>query len=618
MSSFVSQPIRQLVCALKSYPSAVEGCMAEARSWLIGSQESLQLLRPLLLWNPTTDELFNQAELDLKEALRVLADPVMLPDDQAESLWLAVSRYYGQLFQLQELEQKRPAFSPILILDQVIKIAFNVLHRHATMFDLQVRFPLAQAEVARLRQQIEIRRLFSDISWPEEISEGLRHIEAGLGALSRFLEVGNPVLLEHAIQLMGKGSAEVAQHLQNLETELRSQARFSPHDSIECWLRLREHPYDLGESATRFAWDRLFQEVDDYLRTLQLAQTGGLAISHPEIMSAAGLAHQQAFDQLGQLSAQNHPAETVAQMLNPAWDQMLAMRAKVQSGQGEVYSNFSPAPKMLELLEVLGQTAAGLSPTWVLKQHLNHCIQQQQASLEALRAASGVPETIEPLLSSHEQAFQRMLLYVEDENRDHLIQGWKILSLTLPPLMNFEAQLRREVAQQGKSGQQITCIRCSHVQKPQKICEQCGTTMPQYQIEDVRYELVVGGPGGSNSKVNVADQLVDLVQGLTFGVSGWEHVGQEILRQLDVLGKTRDRFEKDMVKMMGTDESLDAYCQFFVVRLGQLTQSLMDLSQAAETRSIATLRGGLSAYRQLHEELMEFQRRIAEGLARTP
>jgi hypothetical protein len=172
--------------------------------------------------------------------------------------------------------------------------------------------------------------------------------------------------------------------------------------------------------------------------------------------------------------------------------------------------------------------------------------------------------------------------------------------------------VRREVAQKGKSGQQLTCIRCGHVQKPQKLCAECGGSMPQFQIEDLSYELVAGGMGGG--KVNPADQLTDLVQGVTFGVSTWENVLQEILRQLDTLEKTRDRFEKDVVKMMGAENSLDAYCQFFVVRLGQLAQALLELQKAAEDRSIVTLKGGLSSYRQLHEELSEFQKRIAEGL----
>ena len=90
----------------------------------------------------------------------------------------------------------------------------------------------------------------------------------------------------------------------------------------------------------------------------------------------------------------------------------------------------------------------------------------------------------------------------------------------------------------------------------------------------------------------------------------------EIVNQLEILDKTRDRFEREVVKIMGRDESFDTYCQFFVICMGKLSQALTVLGEAAQTRQLTPLKAGLTSYRQLHEELIEFQKKITEGIGK--
>lgn len=600
---------------------------AQAVAWLNSCLDDLELLRPIVIRsqskpsiesqiNQGSDDLFHQAELDLRQALKVITDESLFSQEQADGLEEAVVRFYGQLFQLQILELKRPAFSPMLILDQLIKVAFNVLQGACPVWELQTRFPSVQAEVVNWRMLLQARQeLYPEVAW-SRLEEPLRQIEGGLGALSRYLEQGIPLQLEQAVQLLGKGSADFASGHQSLENDPASPPRFSRHQAIEFWLRLQEHPKNLGDALTRRAWDRLFQEVDDLLRSLQNAQRAGLAIVHPELLAEAAQVHQQAFDHLAEVAARPHSSQAVAERLNPVWDRLTQSRHTVLAALADLQNRFGGSPRMLELLEMLGQAAAGLLAPWALHSELQQRLQQHQASLQALREAPQVPQSMVPLLASHQQAFQRMLLFCEDEQVEHLIEGWKVIALTLPPLLALEAQLRLEVSNKGKVEQQVTCIRCGHIQKPQKICAQCGGSLPHFQIQDVKYEVVLGGPTGGN--IQVADALSDLIQGLAFGTSNWGHVSQEIQQQMETLDKTRDRFEKELVKMLGAGgEALDIYSQFFVVRLGQLTQVLLEMEKSSKLRDITALTGQLSSYRQLHEELAEFQRRVAAGLETT-
>jgi hypothetical protein len=617
LSSLISPPIRQLVCAFKTYPEGVEGSVQEATSWLTGCLDSLRLLRPVVLASDTSEELFRQAELDLKEGLKLLADRSLADADKADALAQAVSRYYSQLFLLQTEEARRPAFSPILSIDQLIKVAFNLIQERCEVFELQTRFPLALAEIMQLRAQWNVRKaLFSDVAWPETIEEHLDQIEGGMGALAQYLEKGEPLLLEEAIQLLGKGSSDYAEQIYRSEAQAREKYRFSKHDAIECWLRLLEHPFDLGEAVTRQAWDRLFQEVDAYQRMLQMSKRGGLSIAQPELVAAAAVVHQHALDQLNFLASHPLPPAEVAERLNSPWDQMDNFRGAVRQALSDLQSQFHSAPRMLELVEILGQCEAGVLPKWLLRDEVEQRMEQQKQSLQALQEAPEVPEGMPPLLASHEQAYQRMLLYCQDEQVPHLIEGWKLLSLTMPPLIAYEAHVRQELSKTGKSGQQVTCIRCGQVQIPQKVCSACGSNLPQMQIDDVRYEDIAGGPGGAS--VSVADNLVDMVEGLAFGDSTWDQVILEIVGQLETLEKTRRRFEVEGLKMMGKEDSLDVYFQFFVVRMGQLSEALSSLAEAAQNRQLVALKAVLPSYRQLHQELIEFQNRISEGIGKLP
>lgn len=604
--------MRQLVCALHKHPEQVEESILQASHWLTSSLESLRLLKPVVLWSEEREETLRQAELDLKECQRLLKDGSRPGPERGARLAEAVMSYYSHLFKLQKLESQRAAFSPVLSLDQLINLAFNVLQDKVDVFELRTRFPLAHADVLQMRAQIEARQaLFEEVEFAVE--EPLRTVEGGMGAVAHYLETGERKALEEAIQLLGRGSGDLAHKLAEAEAQMRAKPRHSPHDAVEYWIRLIELPTDLGENAMKQAWERLFQEVDAYQRAVEVGRRAGLAIAQPDLVREATLLAQHVREQLTALGAAG-PTE-IAEKLNPLWEALGAYRGGIQAALSELQIRFESAPRMLELVEILGQVEAGVLPAWVLQDEIQQRQAEAEASLKALQESPRAPENLVPLLASHDQAYQRLLLYCEDPQLAHLVEGWKLLALTMPPLMAFEKQVRRSLAQTGKSGQQVTCIRCGHVQIPGKVCTECGSTLPQLQIDDVQYEDI-SGAAASSGENQVADRLIDLVQGLTFGVTTWEQIITEIVQQLQTLEKTRDRFERELVKIMGRDGSLDTYCQFFVICMGKLSQALTVLGEAAQTRQLTPLKAGLTSYRQLHEELIEFQKKISEGIGK--
>jgi hypothetical protein len=603
--------MRQLVSALHKHPDQIEESQLKASDWLASSLEGLHLLKPVVLWSEEKEEALRQAELDLKECQRLLKDVTRPAPERGARLAETVMSYYSHLFRMQGLESQRPAFSPVLSLDQLINVAFNVLQDKTDVFELRARFPLAHADVLQMRAQVQVRQaLFPEVGF--EVEEPLRIMEGGLGAVAHYLETGERKALEESIQLLGRGSGEFAHKLSEAEAAMRARPRYSPYDAVEFWIRLTELPTDLGPDVTKHAWERLFQEVDSFVRAVEVGRRAGLGVARPELVREATILAEHVREQLAALGAAS-PGE-LAEKLNPLWEAMAQYRGGVQAAISELQIRFEGAPRVLELIEFLGQVETKAFPVWMLREEIEQRQVEAEASLKALQEAPKPPENLVPLLASHDQAYQRMLLYCEDPQSAHLVEGWKLLALTMPPLLAFEKQVRRAFAETGKSGQQVTCIRCGHVQIPGKVCTECGAALPQLQIDDVRYEDISGGPGGRDNQV--ADYLADLVQGLTFGVTTWEQIIQELVNQLEVLDKTRDRFEREVVKIMGRDESFDSYCHFFVICLGKLSQTLTVLGEAAQTRQLTPLKAGLTAYRQLHEELIEFQKKITEGIGK--
>lgn len=560
------------------------------------------------------EEVFRQAHLDLKEVQRLLGDDKAEAGGRAQALEETLHRYHANLYKIQEWELQKKAFSPILPFDQLIKAAFNVLQQKCPPLELQTRFPAAVSYLANLRYETALRRtLYPEVEWPEALETGFVRMEGGLGAFGKYLETGTPAkTLEEGIQLLGRGSTDYAEQMEALQ--LAGRAKHSKHDSVEQWLRLREQPYDLGQEATGLLWQRLYFDTDQFFALVQRAKQSGLGVVEPELLKNAAMVHQQTVDRLANLSAEWPGLEAGKELLNTAWDLMDYLKQRIASRLAEVQKMVEPAPRMRELLDTLGQVQSGLLPTWLLQSDLQKRIAEQKKVVEAMEAApEKVNEEILSLTRSHDVALQRMLLYCEDENADHLIEGWKLIALTLPPLIEFDRSARQAVAQKGTSSRSVTCVRCGEVQLPQKVCQKCGAALPQVQLDDVRYMDLAGEQGPSG---NPAEYLHELIAGLQLGGSSWEQIGGEIVKQLEVVDKTRERFEKEMLPMLGKDNNLDVYAQFLAVRLGQLTQCLLALLDAVNARNPLLMQGAIAPYRELFDEIGAFQARINEAIGK--
>lgn len=612
MNHLFPPPMRQFLCALRHAPQQLADSQVGAELWLSEAQAGLTQLEPLLLRSEQCDEWLRQLRLDFREIDKLLHNKAQqAAPERAEALEAVLRRYYAQLFALQQYELQRPTLSPMLPIDQLLKVAVNLLHGTVEVFELQQRIGSSAAYVAALARELEARqRLFDEISWPQPLNEALQQIHGGLGALIRFLESAESQALEDGIVLLGTGSTQFARLLE--ETLATVQPRYVPQDSLECWLRWVDFQYDLGPAVADALWQRLYHQAEDLGHRIQVARRSGLGVAEPELVARAEQLRSDLLERLQQCSAEPLPSAVVQEKLGPLFLALEPVTMALRGRADELQEQLKSAPRLLDLLELICQVDAGLLPPWVLRAELQQQLElqaQSQAAFENLGEAH-----LLPLIASHQPALQRLLLFCEDGNREHLLEGWKLLALTLPPLLQFDRQVRETIARSGKSGQQVTCVRCGLAQPPQRLCRSCQAILPQTELDNTVYQDIVGGDNGPAAQV--ADHLGDLIQGLAFGTATWEQVGDEILKQLDKLTATRTGFERELLQVMGKDHALDAYCQFFIVKLGQLSTTLLTMGESVKMRQMGPLQAQMTPYRELHEELQAFQTRIDEGLGK--
>lgn len=610
MASYFAPALRTLIAAWRSQPEAAAGVMPDAFRWLELAHAGLEQLKGVTLASPPAEEAFHQAELELQAMDRLLAagDPL-----SATELETSLARYYAQLFTLGEEEARRPSFSPVLELDQLIIACINLLDGKLELADFHARVgpALGAAHMLRLGQ-IWNARLYADVPEPPELEQNLLAIEGGLGAVEHVLNGGDFALLQQAIAWLGTGSKAVGELLQKRLEEMKGAARFSRHPAIESWLRQEELDVDLGPGARETLWNALHGDVQGLFRLLQSARSAGLSVAEPALLARAAQTHQKLVDALAQVGAAALPSDEVASLLNPLWDELRHLQKTLESSVSGLQASLAPTPRMRDLLETLGQAEAGQVPPWLLRSELEaHLSEQAQAQVAMEAAPETCNDAMRELLASHRPALERMRLFCDDADPVHLQEGWKLLALSLPRLVEFGQELRASVGVKGGGGQVVTCVRCGEVQPPGRSCRKCQASLPHLALDETRYENI---SGNEQAPEGAADVLQTLVEGLQIGGSSWQDVADEVNRQLEGVDKIRQRFEKELLHQLGKNEMLDAYSQFFAVRVGQLAQTLLSIGEAVGTRNIMAVTACLGPYRQLHEELSAFQGKINEGI----
>ncbi len=607
----------------KATAEEVQEAFPEAAQFVAQGVQMFEMLHSGILRTDETEELIRQIRLEHQaqvEALKLLDEAVKEKRPQSllkgtEQLRSSSTRLLELFGRLQEKEHTELVYSPYPVIDHFVKTGINLLNGHLEPVALQDRVAPVAALVQGLRGEAErFGLLYEQEALAGEARKWLEQMEAGLGAAMAWLqETSNKKVLEDSCKLLGAGSVQLAQVLARFDQTAAQSAKFSRHRVLEELARAHQgsFPPELKarvQTAVQELLGAWLRELEG-LRLHPLANEMDIQMQEAH---SAWEAARRALEAGGQFAELDAAFTALAEKL-------LALRARLE----EESVKYGGAPHLARLREVIGRALAGTLPKSELKASLGQYKEQHQSLVDQLQADAGDPVTAELLtfLAAHGAAFQRMELFLEDGDQEHLRQGWQLIAVTLPRVMELSAQLRERFGLHKPDGgpSQVTCLRCgTGNHHDQRYCKQCNAILPKVNQSVTEYTEITGGPELDIPQANPGPANLVALEQICRAAEASQLSRQEVGILLDKMlanaDRTRQNFEKQVIGLMGRDSTFDAYAQFFAIKMNLFVQGLMQMRTFADGAQLSALLSGLAACKEAGEELEVFQERIQKAL----
>lgn len=607
----------------RATPEEVQEAFPEAAQFVQQGIQMFELLHSGILRTDETEELIRQVRLEHEaqaEGLKLLQEAIAEKRPQAllkgtAQLRSSSTRLLELFAQLQEKEHAELVYSPYPVIDHFVKTGINLLNGHLEPAALQARLNPVAALVGGLRGEVErFKLLYEQAALAGEAAQPLEQMEAGIGAALGYLqEPTSKKALEDSCKLLGGGSVNLAQVLARFDQAAAQAAKYSRHRVLEELARAHQGAFP-PELVARVQ-GAVQELLGTWLRELEGLRVHPLAAELEDGMKEAHSAWEaarRALEAGGEFRELDNSFTQLA-------DKLQALRARLEEEQGK----YGGAPHLAALRQVIGRSLAGTLPKSELKASLGQYKEQHQALVEQLQADASDPVTAELLtfLAAHGAAFQRMELFLEDGDKEHLRQGWQLIAVTLPRVMELSAQLRERfgLSKPSAGPAQVTCMRCGAGNHPDlRHCKQCNAILPKVTQQVTDYHEITGGPELDIPQANPGPAnliaLEQLARAAEAGQVTRKEVGQLLDQMLTHADRTRQNFEKQVIGLMGRDSTFDAYAQFFAIKMNLFVQGLMQMRSFADGAQLSALISGLAACKEAGEELEVFQERIQKAL----
>ncbi|CAN0149108.1 unnamed protein product, partial [Phaeothamnion confervicola] len=491
---------------------------------------------------------------------------------------------------LQKEESKEQMYSPFPVIDHTIRVGINLLDGKVSDSDFQTRLPSVGALISSLRQDVErFRLLYGKAELVAQTGPILERLEAGLGAAYTYVGNQDKIALQDSLRLLGSAGVQLMEVLQKFDEAGKNEVRFHQLRFLEEFARAAQL-----ENPPEWMVGRIWMGLDQALEYYKREMT--TILRHPvffEIETAFQPVDATLKRTLALYAAANKGkiAKDSLILLAPAVEQLDAEFKALQQQHQAAAFRYREAPNLDAVRELIGRTLNGEVGAAQFVRQLAEVQEAHQEMLKGLEAGGSDPLTDEllHLSRSHALAYARMNLYAEDGDPDHLRQGWLLISVSLPRIMELSKQLRERIGVKPTSTVAfgVTCFRCgSENPKGQKFCKKCNAMLPQTSQEATEYTDIIGGapsvaapPSGTPANVAKLAQLVQQIEGGQIGISKFQSEMDEQLRNAD---KVHQGFDRQVANMTGRNPSFDAYAQFFATQMESYIQGLYLMHSYAE------------------------------------
>lgn len=615
------------------YPSSLSGVIADARAFVIEQDEMFEALVVAVPQRGAAKEKIADVRALFREQ-RETIDAIELADGPG-SLRLALERLETSIFplltalgDLDAVERQLPRQSPMPLINRLINIGINVREGILQPLVLRKNFGAVVRTVRNL--QLNHQRFRSLHHLPpalqESWAEQFQRLQAGLGAIARYLETGADTALVDALKLLKFSSQVLMQRLAEMDEIARSEVRYSRIVALDELLAaadgLRAGLIESG--VVCMAAECLRSLGGFYASALDTVATFPLAFALRQeldkLRSAMEDLQERAFPWMERLRTDPESAARDSDTLEELRVRFEAASAAHQNLQDALAASAEAlrgAPQIEAVVEALGRLTSRSIPTWHVVDRVQHFLALREELVGQIDASDpGALAEMRAVLTEQARAVEGMVRYLDDRDERHLCDGFLRLCAIHPRCMEMQAALRTGAEAQKQARERaIPCLRCGARNiSTSRFCIGCKAMLPLPAADETLYTDIVGGEEVVGMPANLlrlqsiqdrADCGEDLAT-LATEISAFRD-------QLRAVALDFDRGLGDRIKR-GDNRVLTEFATSFRTLLDELLHGVTDMLVSAQNNHLDQMRRGyetaLAAGQEMHETHKVFQ----EGL----
>ncbi|MDQ7824077.1 MAG: hypothetical protein RDV48_14850 [Candidatus Eremiobacteraeota bacterium] len=566
---------------------------------------------------------FNELEKDIADLDRVVREkrtfelnPVMHYIEESSGRLISAIR------ELKDLDAREKVESPMPVVNAIIKASFNVASGNDDTRVLGQWFPSLVVLVSSLDG--EVARFSTLHPGEEDLARTARKLvgdlKEGTGALFFYLKDKKPVCLADGLRLLKYASRNLYRILREMDRIAASTSQYSKIPAVEefcqayaAWKegKMPWEPVE-GSFKTLTFLKSLYDETHDAIKDFPLFFTLGNAWAAAQIcrIHCGGL-HATLSKSIASQQKDIPPGEVTA-----AFESYSSAISRLVTLMEEEIMKVASAPHIEEMKELVGRA---LKDGVVLEYFAQRLQFFEQSHLDILGEFSKAKDTpgsapevgeVFGLLTEQGRGIERMLRFLDDGGRDHLVEGLAMIEKTLPRLLEIQRGVKSEISERLGSTrpQKLFCLKCGTENAPgTKRCRKCSTPLPLVVAESYSTDDTLGMEEGS--PFNIA-RIEEAVTQFESGSLSAGELSGEIKSYINKLEGIRSDFESRSHQALAASPSAEIreYTASFHSNLNQLRQSLETM--LLFTQSPDFLYQGMQAFQAAAAELSDIRRAV--------
>ncbi|MCD6310061.1 MAG: zinc ribbon domain-containing protein, partial [Candidatus Eremiobacteraeota bacterium] len=215
-------------------------------------------------------------------------------------------------------------------------------------------------------------------------------------------------------------------------------------------------------------------------------------------------------------------------------------------------------------------------------------------------------ETACRALQEQKEGLEELKLYLEDSNKEHLVEGWRMIDSGVRVIIGMKPQQ----ASEGITRTMIPCIKCGTLNMPEvQYCINCGAFIPFAKMiasEREGFSVKEGEEGRPESimakNISILHDLVQRLENNQASIEEFETIVGDLRRQAQ---DTRTHFENKILPNLTTDEDKNN-CLNFIETVKEFEGGLERMLAFSSQRNFSNLIQGFSQVSTAADKLALF------------